>query len=151
MPLVDETKGGLVKVDYHINEKLLLLTNNYSGGVTFGDVEQTVFDQGEGWMGNTIAHTSGIVPHILTDLTQRQISAAPPQLEILLVGLGPMQPRVEIYAGTRLVTTVDFTGFASQKISSALNLSDIAADESLSIGVKAIGVSGIDRVSVGYI
>ena len=49
-----ENTDNLPAETYHIDEKLLLLTNEYSGGVDYGEILHTFFDVGEGWMGGRI-------------------------------------------------------------------------------------------------
>ncbi|HEU5145858.1 MAG TPA: hypothetical protein VFT90_04050, partial [Chryseosolibacter sp.] len=42
---------GQAAESFHWEERLTILKESYSGGVDYGSVQKTVFDQGEGWMG----------------------------------------------------------------------------------------------------
>lgn len=44
------SSSGLTEETHHWCEKLLILKENYSTGIDYGDVQQTFFDEGEGWM-----------------------------------------------------------------------------------------------------
>ena len=86
---------------YHHDEKLLLLTNEYSGGVDYGEILNTFFDVGEGWMSGRIFQTQS-VDYTLTDILQTVPAAGLPELEVQMVGRGPMAHQVEIYVGAGL-------------------------------------------------
>ena len=138
---------------HHLDERVLLLTNEYSTGVDFGQILHTFFDVGEGWMSGRIFQTQS-VDYTLTDIFQAVPAAGLPDLEVQIVGRGPMAHQVEIYVGTglRLFATHNFSGFEAQTISSPIQWSDIAGDGKLTVRVKVNGVGGQpDRVSVTYI
>lgn len=142
--------GSLAKDNFHLDEKLLVLTENYSAGVDYGEVYNTFFDVGEGWMGAQLTQSSPVTSYTLNNITHPVTSAAVPQLEIMLIGRGSMEHQVEIYVGARQLTTVNFEGFNTYKLNLPLAWSDITA-ESLTIGVKVVGIGGEpDRISVGY-
>lgn len=150
MTSFSELNSGLPKEEFHLDEKLLLLTSQYSLGIDYGEVHNTFFDLGEGWMGPQITQGGTIVPYALNNITQTVTTSSPPQLEVLLVGRGPMEHQVEIYAGARLLETVNFSGFNAYKYTTQLAWSDITAG-SLTVGVKVTGIGGEpDRISVGY-
>ena len=90
--------GGILAESYHMDEKLLLLTTQYAIGLDYGDVQLTSFDLGEGWTGNQILQNQ-FVDYTLTNITQGVVSGGAPQLELLLVGRGPMSHVAEIYVG----------------------------------------------------
>ena len=139
---------GLLPEDYHRDEKLLIIKDQYSGGVDYGDIQSTIFDEGEGWTGNQIVQGQ-TGTYLLNDITNTVTSASPPDLEVLITGRGPMNHNIELYAGARLLTALNFSGFQSIKHTQAIQWSDIAVDGKLSIAVKVLGSP--DRVSVGYI
>lgn len=141
---------GLSEETYHWCEKFLILKQNYSSGIDFGVVQQTIFDAGEGWMGVPI-YQNQQSNYVMEGVTETAPSAGMPSLEILLTGRGPMTHNVEIYAGLRLLSTISFTGFQSYKHLQSLEWADIGMDGTISINIKVTGAGGPDRVSAGYI
>ena len=138
---------------YHHDERLLLVTNEYSGGVDYGEILNTFFDVGEGWMSGRIFQTQS-VDYTLTDILQTVPTAGLPELEIQIVGRGPMAHQVEIYvgAGLRLFASHTFSGFNHHNIKAPMQWSDIAADGTLVVRVKVNGVGGQpDRISVSFL
>jgi hypothetical protein len=138
---------------YHTDEKLLVLTNEYSGGVDYGEILNTFFDVGEGWMSGRIFQTQS-VDYTLNDITGIFPTGGLPELEVQMVGRGPMAHQVEIYVGTgvRLFATHTFSGFEHQNIKAPIQWSDIAADGKLTVRVKVNGVGGQpDRISITFI
>ena len=144
------SSSGLSEETYHWCEKLLILKGNYSTGIDYGDVQQTFFDQGEGWMGVPILHNQQTA-NVIEGVTETVTSVGKPSLEILLTGRGPMTHNVELYAGSRLLSAVSFTGYQSYKHSQSLEWSDIGSDGTVNINIKVTGAGGPDRVSAGYI
>ncbi len=138
---------------YHIDEKLLVLTNDYSLGIDYGEILNTFFDVGEGWVGGKIFQTQS-VDYTLPDIIQQAPAFGSPELEILLVGRGPMTHGVEIFAGSspRLLTTLTLSGFEPAKLSLPVQWTDIGGDGKLIVRVKVNGVNGQPaRVSVAFI
>jgi hypothetical protein len=138
---------------YHHDEKLLLLTNEYSGGVDYGEILNTFFDVGEGWMSGRIFQTQS-VDYLLTNIVQTVPAAGLPELEVQMVGRGPMAHQVEIYvgAGLRLFASHTFSGFDHHNIKAPIQWSDIAADGTLMVRVKVNGVGGQpDRISITFV
>src|SRR5689334_13249676 len=56
MDFISIANPALSPESYHWNERLQILSDQYSYGVDYGSVILTYFDQGEGWMGNQILH-----------------------------------------------------------------------------------------------
>lgn len=139
---------GLPAQTFHWDEKLMVLTSQYSSGVDYGDIQLSGFDEGEGWMGNQIIQNQS-ASYTIEGISNTVVAAGLPSLEVLLVGRGPMAHAVQVSAGNRLLATVDFSGFQSYKYQTNLQWSDISADGKLTISAKVIGSP--DRVSVGYI
>jgi hypothetical protein len=149
----EDNNESLPAQSYHLEDRMLLLTNEYSTGADYGQIQNTFFDVGEGWMSGKIFQTQ-LADYTLTDIIQSVTAAGAPLLEVQIVGRGPMAHQVEIYvgAGLRLLSTHNFSGFEPQTISSMLQWNDIAADGKLTVRVKVNGVGGQpDRVSVSYI
>ena len=150
MPEFTEANTGLTPQAWHWDEKIMVLSDQYSGGIDYGDIQKTLFDDGEGWTGNIILQNQ-TANYTIEGITLTVPTADPPQLEILLTGRGPMVHDVELYAGSRLLTTLTFSGYQSYKHKQALQWNDIGTDGKIIIGIKVPGLSGPDRVSVGYI
>ena len=142
--------SGLTEETHHWCEKLLVPTDSYSAGIDHGNVHQTLFDQGEGWMGVNILQNEE-ASYVIEGITQAVPAAGKPSLDFLITGRGPMTHNVGLYAGGRFLTTLSFSGYESYHHTQALEWSDIAADGSIAITMKVTGVSGADRVSAGFI
>ncbi|MEO5602625.1 MAG: C25 family cysteine peptidase, partial [Cyclobacteriaceae bacterium] len=140
---------GLPEQQYHWCEKLLLITSSYSSGIDYGNVHQTFFDQGEGWMGEPVIQSSQKI-YAIQQVIQTVPAAGKPSVEILLTGRGPMTHNVELYAGPRLLSTISFTGYQSYKHIQTLEWSDIPGDGTVNFTIK-VSAAETDRVSAGYI
>lgn len=152
----------LPKDTYHFNERLIVYTNEYCPGYTVSNVLQnTKFDEGEGWTGTTIcvgnAQCTGQLDLVVNNLTGGVMPTVNPQLEMLLVGRDALTHLAEVYVGPssgslRLLTTENFLNFQTRKINLPLEWSDISAGGQLVIRVKALGIAGIrDWLSVSYV
>jgi hypothetical protein len=151
IPLSSQSSSGLTAETFHWNEKKLVLTDDYSGGLDYGDIQNSDFEEGEGWMSAQIVQTQ-TRSFTLENLTLGVTAGGVPELEIVLTGRGRMQHVVELYAGARFLNTIQFAGYTSFKHSGSLQWTDIGGDGKITIQVKVIGVGGApDRVSVGYI
>jgi hypothetical protein len=151
MSVLSDVNSGLPVSPYHLDEKLLVLSDQYSTGIDYGDIQKSVFEEGEGWTGTQILQGQ-IGSYALQGITKTVTTAGAPTIEILLTGRGPMNHAVEIYAGSRFLTVLNFTGYQSFKHQQALLWGDVGGDGKVTIGIKVVGVSGQpDRVSVGYI
>ncbi|MBK5277957.1 MAG: hypothetical protein JJE09_03735, partial [Bacteroidia bacterium] len=149
--------SGILKEVSHDNEKLALLTDQYSGGFTQSDALQySQFDQGEGWTGVAIKQGQS-VDYVLDLLSNTVQSASLPQLEVLIVGRDNISHSAEIYVGPnagslRKIINYDFFGFEANKLSANLNWADIGTDGKMIVRLAAVG-SGTNRfqVSASYI
>ena len=135
---------------YHRGEKLLILKQSYSPGVDYGNVQKSIFDRGEGWMGAQIIQGQEL-SYTLQGITETVPAGGKPGIEILLTGRGEMLHKVEMYAGARLFSTIFFEGYASYKHTQDLEWSDVDASGNVVIRVRVVGVTGADRVSINYI
>jgi hypothetical protein len=148
---------------YHWEERLLLQTQEYSGGRVYpeGNLRAeswyTSFDYGEGWTGNRISKGNG-VNFPLTNLTNIANSGPQPQMEILLAGRNHRPHRVNILVGPnenslRNIGTVQFDFFYIQKFTSPINFSDIGNDGRLVVRIFVEGFPDVpaDQVSVSFI
>jgi len=146
------TNGQTSEV-FHFDEKLIINTSQYSGGLDIDEVQSTFFDIGEGWTGNQLLQGQ-FADYVFSGIDVVEPTGGVPEIEVLLVGRGPMSHRVEIYAGTsaRLVATVDFSGFQSYRDLLSIAWSDIAGDGTLPIRIKCVGSgSDPDRISASYV
>jgi hypothetical protein len=152
MPVYTEAPGGLPAETHHLDEKILVLTDQYAYGRSFNsELYSSAFDEGEGWTGVERGKGSSIT-YTLTGITNSVPSAGLPVLEVLLAGRGQMEHKAELRVGnSRLIHTASFSGFATAKINQEIAWSDIAGDGSLSVTLQVIGVTNADRISVSYI
>ncbi len=153
--------SGIPKETYHQEERLLVFSNEYSGGLTVGgEVQNTAFDIGEGWTGAMICTGySGCVGQqdfIVDNLLRTVPTGGSPQLELLLVGRDEFTHQAEIYAGAnggalRLLSTATFNGFQTYVLNAGLNWSDIGVDGRMDIRIRLTASGTRDEVSVSYI
>ena len=148
---------NLPKETFHLQEKLDVKTDQYSGGFTLNDVLQfSQFDQGEGWTGIALKQGQS-VDYVLDLLTNTVQNVDLPQLEILLVGRDNISHSAEIYVGPtsgslRLVRAQNFSSFETLKVLTNLSWTDIGSDGKMIVRVAAVG-SGTNRfqLSASYI
>jgi hypothetical protein len=139
---------GLLPDDYHIDEKLLLNTNNYSTGTDFGaELQNSFFDQGEGWTGSQ-TNQGGTAEYTLTGIQNMATTAGLPQLEVLMVGRGMMDHYVEVSAGSHLLATVTWSAFNAYKFTAEIDWNDIVGN---SLTVRSKVIASPDRMCVSYI
>lgn len=148
---------SIPKDTYHTDEKLLVLTDTYSTGVTYADyLQSTLFDQAEGWSGAEIRQTQ-FLDYTLTNVLQGVTSQSKPILEMGLMGHGEMIHEAVVSVGpnsgsVHVVTTKDFYGYTSLTFSQIIDWTDIGADGKVAVRVMANGVGGQpDRFAVSYI
>lgn len=151
MALLSESSAGLAAEPFHFDHKVMILKDQFTAGVDYGNTQRTAFDLGEGWTGTQILQNQ-TSNYIIEGIVNGATSAGKPSVELLLTGRGPMEHAAEIYAGARLVATVNFSGHQSYKHTQTLEWSDVAVDGKITIGIKVIGIGGQpDRLSPGYI
>lgn len=155
-PFSEVNVGGLPAEVFHTDEKLMLLTNQYSTGRRYLTYIQNTFNEtGEGWTGSEIANGS-FIDYTFTNLLNTAQSSGTPTIEIQVTGRAEVNHQVEILVGataaSRSVGTRTFYGYDVVTITSTLNWSDIGADGRLIVRVSALGVGGAaDRLSASYI
>lgn len=145
--------NGIPAETYHYDERLLLNLEQYSAGLDINEVQNTQFDYGEGWTGNQIQQGQGI-DYQITGITQTVTTGGVPEIELVVVGRGPMEHLAQLYVGSgqRLVGSITFSGYLSNRQSFAVEWIDITSDGKLPVTVRCVGVDGQpDRVSVSYI
>lgn len=139
---------------YQYATRLLVLTNNYSGGYTLNDYTQaTSFDVGEGWTGKFLRQ-SDMVDYLIDSVYNGVQSAGNPQIEIQLVGLDNLNHNIDISVGPTLrpLSSISFFGFNTYKLNAELNWSDVEADGTVRIRVSAkSAATNRWQASVNYI
>jgi hypothetical protein len=129
---------NIPKEEFHQEERLLILMNEYSGGNKVSDVIQfTHFDEGEGWTGTAIRQNQSI-DYTVDLISQAVTTSGNPQLEILLVGRDAIPHTAIISVGAnagslRVLDTYSFNGFATEKLTYPLDWNDIGLDGKLII------------------
>jgi hypothetical protein len=149
----EDNSGGLAPESFHTDERTLLLTSQYGTGQDYGEIQKTSFGRGEGWTGVWIFN-GGIGDNSIGNVTKGIQSEGNPELEVLLVGRGPMAHQAEILVGqtNRLLGTVDFEGYEYLKFVEPIEWTDIAPDGTLNVRIKVNGANGAaDRLSASYI
>ncbi len=150
----ENNTSGLAAESYHVDEKLQVFVSQLSQGTDYEiEMRYSFFDRGEGFTGAQVVQAQ-YVDYTITGITNTVTSAPVPKLELLLVGRGPMAHVAEVYVGTglRLAGTVNFSGYDAYTFTQNLAWSDIAADGSLLVRIKVIGVGGaVDRLSASYL
>jgi len=154
MNLLAETNPGYVPEAYHTHEQVQLLNDNYSLGTGYNsEIYTSTFDEGEGWTGTQINQGQS-VDYTISNITSTVPSGGVPRLEILLVGRGEMDHRVEIYVGPsmRLAGSASFSGFSTYIYEQDLQWSDVTGDGKLAVRIRDVGTGGVsDRISGSYI
>ncbi|MDZ4716297.1 MAG: C25 family cysteine peptidase [Cytophagales bacterium] len=158
MPSFFELNGtGLPKETSHLDQRLNLYTTEFAN---VGDLQQTTFDEGEGWTGTLICTVSsgctGQSDFLVENLLRGVPSTGTPLLEIQITGRGNVPHQVEIYAGanggsTRLLTTTSFYGFAAPVLTVPLAWTDIGGDGKMTVRVRLTPTGIRDLVSVSFI
>lgn len=150
LPFSEVNVDGLPAETFHTDEKLKLLTNQYSTGVLYEYMQRTVFETGEGWTG-TLMTTGGFVDSTFTNVINTAQASGNPVLEVQVVGRGAGVHQVEILVGpstpSRVFGSQAVTEYQPTTISGTLDWSDIGADGRLVVRVRV--TSG--RLSASYI
>ncbi len=156
-----ETNGsGISKEPFHNEERLQVYSSQYSGGLTLlGEIQNTAFDQGEGWTGTIICkNLSGCIGQqdFLADNLVRGVTAGGnPQFELMLTGRDEVPHPVQIFVGPdagtlRMVASTSFAGFETLKINSGLSWSDIGSDGKMVVSVRLTSATR-DQLSLSYL
>ncbi len=147
--LFQENNSGLTNEQFHNNEKLLVLTNEYAVGHDYGEVFLTTFDQGEGWMSSMILYNQPATLFTLTGIDLQNQSSGKPVLDLALTGRGDKQHPVDIFVGNnRLLQSVEVSGYETLKVKQEIEWSDINGQGVLNIAIKVNGDG--TRVSANY-
>ena len=150
IPVHSGPSGGLTEDASVLGERLLILRDNYSSGQDYGSIQKSTFDAGEGWMGTQVLQGQERT-YSLEGITSVSTSSGKPVLSMALTGRGSMFHDVEIYAGSRLLSTISFSGYETYTLTESIEWSDIDASGRLSVRIRVTGSNGTDRVSVGYL
>ncbi|NOS92102.1 MAG: hypothetical protein HOP30_09285, partial [Cyclobacteriaceae bacterium] len=135
---------NLPKENVHTEERLTVLSEDYSSGYSFGPelvLQNTFFDQGEGWFSKPLQPQQ--FADFTIDLLKNGVpTEGTPRLEMLLVGRDAYPHSAEVQVGgiasaLRTVATVDFFGFETPVITADLDWSDFTADGKTTIRITA--------------
>lgn len=152
MDFFSEVNFGLPAEPYHTDEKLMLITNQYSTGIRYVEnvIQNTFFETGEGWTGTELS-TGSFFDYTINDIVHTATSSGNPTLEVMVVGRAETTHQVEVSVGpsspSRVFNTQAFSGSNTLIISGVLNWSDIGGDGRLVVRVR--NISG--RLSASYI
>lgn len=152
----ENNSTNIPKEGSHTDKKLLVIANQYGFGYLENSyLSRTVFDQGEGWTGTEIRQNQ-FQNYTLSGVINGVQAMGLPALEVLLVGRGGMAHVAEILVGPstgslRTLGTINFSGFENITFTQDLSWTDVAADGTLIVQVKALGAGGADRLSASYI
>lgn len=141
---------------FHMDEKLRVLTSQYSTGIKYNTyLQNTFFETGEGWTGDQISQNQ-FLDYVIDNILSTATPSGNPELEIQIVGRSEVQHQMEISVGpstpSRIVATGNFPASEVVTVTATLNWTDIGADGRITVRVKALGVSGAaDRLSASYI
>jgi hypothetical protein len=134
--------NNIPKEIFHNEERLLVLSNRYSGGNTISnELQYTFFDQGEGWTGTPIQQNQSI--DYVIDLASNPVTTAGlPQFEIQLVGWDNIPHSAQVLVGAntgslRPISSVDFFGYETALVSTSLNWNDIGSNGKMSVRITA--------------
>lgn len=150
---------GIPEEDYHLDENLILNTNNYSAGRTYsgGNVLLSQFDFGEGWTGSDISR-GNTADFTLTNLNNTHTTGPNPNITIILTGRNNLSHNVDLFVGPntgslRNIGNVQFNAHDNFVFQSEIEWSDI--DLGLGQMVVRVSVLGVgenaDRAAVSLI
>ncbi|MDW3210161.1 MAG: C25 family cysteine peptidase [Reichenbachiella sp.] len=154
----ENNTGGLPAENYHINETLLLKTDTYYEGQSYGSDNKIVlptYDRGEGWTGS-FASLGQNLDNTITGLSDQVQDDINPSIEVMLVGGNNNSHNVTILVGQnsgslREISTATFDADENYLVSEEINWTDMAGGSML-VRATVNGVGGAaDRVSVSYI
>ena len=148
---------NLPKEVFHQEERLLVLSNDYSAGVTEkSTLQYTQFDQAEGWVSTPLQ--PGKSSDFGIDLVKNGVTTVGvPKLEILLVGRDAFPHTAEVQIGgvasaLRTVSTTTFFGFETPLVTADLDWNDFLSDGKTTIRVTAgASVNNRFQLSTAYI
>lgn len=135
---------------FHWDEKLMVIHDQYSGGIDYGDVQQSAFEAGEGWMSAPIfqGQSSDFVVGGISNTVQ---AAGLPKLEVVFTGRGPQSHTIEVSTGPRFISSVSITGYNSVKFQTEIEWADIVSGQ-FTLRVRVLGANSQPaRASVGYV
>ncbi|MFN8337050.1 MAG: C25 family cysteine peptidase [Cyclobacteriaceae bacterium] len=153
MSFFSEVNFGLPAETSHTDEKLLLITNDYSTGARYLNfIQNTFFETGEGWTGSELT-TGNSLTYTVTDISNTSQSSGNPILEVQVTGRQEASHNVEIWVGpsapSRLFGQQSLYGSEVVTLSGELNWADIGPDGKLFVQVKSVGTGS--RLSASYI
>ena len=152
-PFSEINVGGLPAETFHTDRKLSVFTTEYSTGMIYNTyLQNSFFDLGEGWTGNTFAQ-GGAFDYVVENIVNTVPGAGTPQVTVQVAGRADINHQVEILVGpttaSRVVGTASFYGVNVTTITASLNWTDIGADGKMTVRVRA--AASVERLSASYI
>ena len=156
MDLVENTGTGLPALNYHIDEKLTVFSDNYWNGREYSaDTYLSQFDYGEGWTG--VQFKGGQYKDVVIKNVINAYSAGgQPQLEVILTGRNANMHSVEILAGPstsalRSVSAFQFVAHENKKVNLPLEWTDISGAGQVVVRVLVQSSSVTDYISIASV
>ena len=149
---------GASAVQYHWDQKLILLTSNYSAGRRYpigssGNTYRSQFDFGEGFTGDRIRNGT-FLDYQFSPINNPYTNGANPKLEVLLAGRNDVLHNVEVLVGTegnfRSLGQFQFQYFDNYLFSSDLQWSDLPSDGVLTVRISVTS-SSPDQISTSFL
>jgi len=156
---IDNIPPALPPENYHLAEKLLVLTNSYESTQKLKTPNLAQWQLAEGWFSSAVAQNKTIdfelapVTNVYTGGTQQ------PVIEILLIGRNSNTHNVILSGSNSLTGTfkqiqaVQFGGgFRTELVTKQLDTADISGTGEYYVRMLVLGFNGAaDRVSIAYI
>lgn len=151
--------SGVTADTYHFEEKLKLITEDYSPGVTVSTFSSlTVFDNAEGFTGSRITEVANpMKDYVVSGINNTYQLGPTPSIEILLAGRNVQNHDIEVFVGPsagslRSIGNYSFIGFLNFTIDEPLQWSDISPTGDLTVRVTLKDNGGSQsNISVSYI
>lgn len=162
MSLFSQPNMGLPAEPYHLEEKLLVLSNEYSEGQRYpygsleGRASLSSFDKAEGWTGVTVSKGAQLT-YTITGVDNIVSTGPKPSIDAMVVGRNNRPHKVNIAVGPatlRSIRDVDFDYFDKFLVSELLEFADITGTGEFKIRLTVNGDPfdpGPDAASVSYI
>lgn len=138
--------GNLLAENFQYAQRLLVVHDDYSGGLTASDYTQsTYFDQGEGWTGYPLQQGVSI-DYVIDSVLNGVTSAGVPKLELLLVGRDAISHSLQVFVGAnggslRLLASPNFFGFQTNLLTADLTWADVGANGKITVRIVAQSAS----------
>ncbi|HEY0771972.1 MAG TPA: hypothetical protein VGD31_16715, partial [Sphingobacteriaceae bacterium] len=144
---------GLTPEPFHNDIRTLLLTEQYNPGRSLGnEIFTSTFDPNESWTGITV-RDGAFRDFQVTGINNTLPAAAPPQIEIILLGRSPFFHHAEISVGPalRVLRNVSLSLSERVVIRETLQWSDISPEGTLTLRLRVPSNGYLDMVSLSLV